>query len=205
MDTHKRRLLGSLAYASLPSANTKTAFCRAISRRFCLLPEGGGKKGNSKRRRAWHEADRRFQGYILLKKGAAVGYAGRRQDKIYDSRHGGAAADAGGRGRGAKSAGHASFPDNRTDGNRIFALSFGSDEGSPGVMKEGKGKPLLDATCGARTMWFPKDCPRAVYADNRVYSERNRFWGSTVGKNNDSLARIYEAGEDIRKRPKKNI
>lgn len=72
-------------------------------------------------------------------------------------------------------------------------------------MKEWEEKPILYATCGARTMWFPKDCPRAMYADNRVCSERNRFWGSTVGKNNDSLARIYEAGEDIRKRPEKNI
>lgn len=30
-----------------------------------------------------------------------------------------------------------------------------------------KGKHILDATCGSRTMWFDKECPLAVYMDKR--------------------------------------
>ena len=33
-------------------------------------------------------------------------------------------------------------------------------------MKE-TAKPILDATCGSRMIWFQKDCPHAVFMDNR--------------------------------------
>lgn len=36
--------------------------------------------------------------------------------------------------------------------------------------EELQGRPILDATCGARTMWFNKNHPAAVYCDKRKES-----------------------------------
>lgn len=44
-------------------------------------------------------------------------------------------------------------------------------------------KPILDATCGSRTIWFDKNCPDAVFFDKRVEHD-TAIWKSTK---NDSV------------------
>lgn len=44
-------------------------------------------------------------------------------------------------------------------------------------------KPILDATCGSRTIWFEKDCPAAVFMDCREEHD-TAIWKSTK---NDSV------------------
>lgn len=43
---------------------------------------------------------------------------------------------------------------------------------------ETEGKTILDATCGGRMMWFNKDHPNAVYADQRreIHSYPDDCW-----------------------------
>lgn len=38
-----------------------------------------------------------------------------------------------------------------------------------------KGKTILDATCGSRTIWFDKHHPSAIYMDKRAFSIERRF------------------------------
>lgn len=47
-------------------------------------------------------------------------------------------------------------------------------------------KVILDATCGSRTIWFQKDCPEAVFMDNRVEHD-SQIWKSTK---NDSVRHL---------------
>ena len=42
-------------------------------------------------------------------------------------------------------------------------------------MVDTAGKKILDATCGARTMWFNKHNPLVVYADKRMEHYEQRF------------------------------
>lgn len=44
-------------------------------------------------------------------------------------------------------------------------------------------KPILDATCGSRTIWFDKDCPHALFMDCREEHD-TAIWKSTK---NDSV------------------
>jgi hypothetical protein len=44
-------------------------------------------------------------------------------------------------------------------------------------------KPILDATCGSRTIWFDKKCSNAIFLDNRVEHD-TAIWKSTK---NDSV------------------
>lgn len=44
-------------------------------------------------------------------------------------------------------------------------------------------KPILDATCGYRTMWFDKDCPHTLFMDCREEHD-TAIWKSTK---NDSV------------------
>ena len=43
------------------------------------------------------------------------------------------------------------------------------------------GKYILDATCGSRTIWFQKNCPLAIFMDERE-EHGTAIWKST--KNN---------------------
>ena len=42
-------------------------------------------------------------------------------------------------------------------------------------------KPILDATCGSRMMWFDHNNPNAVYVDCREVSDK-LIWASKDGK-----------------------
>lgn len=41
-------------------------------------------------------------------------------------------------------------------------------------------KPILDACCGSRMMWFHKQHPRAVYCDNRVVPHHEYYPGRFI-------------------------
>ena len=46
------------------------------------------------------------------------------------------------------------------------------------AMKELSRYKILDATCGARTMWFNKHNPKCLYIDNRI-ERKTKIWEST--------------------------
>ena len=50
-----------------------------------------------------------------------------------------------------------------------------------------KKKPILDATCGSRTIWFNKNCPEAVFLDNRIEHD-SKIWKSTKGNSVRTLS-----------------
>ncbi len=54
-------------------------------------------------------------------------------------------------------------------------------------------KPILDVTCGSRTIWFDKQNPKCLYIDNRVEHD-TLIWKSTK---NDSERRIDVAPDIV--------
>jgi len=70
-----------------------------------------------------------------------------------------------------------------TTGNPDVTISQSRAEQSRAEQSRAEQKPILDATCGSRMIWFNKYCENAIYMDNRE-EHGSAIWKSTK---NDSV------------------